>query len=122
MKNFTQTSTWNYIGGRCSAAKVKVWCHQKALSSVQNGGPFVSEGSSSPPGKSQPPHPLPGKCHLALVMITDSASFSGREPVQLALEIPGMFPYASEASQYLCIQPMTFAHPRYSNPPSPKTL
>lgn len=53
MKKITQTLAWNYIGGRCPAAKV--WCYQEALSSVQNGRlplsvrlPLLNLGDPSP--------------------------------------------------------------------------
>ena len=42
--------------------------------------------------------------------------FQDKKLIQQAHEIPGMPPQDNEVSQYLSLQPMTFAHSGYSYP------
>lgn len=62
------------------------------------------------------PTPYPEEGHVALVQFP----FSQQDTPKLAPEIPGVPPYANEVSRHLTFQPMTFAQPGYSYPPSLK--
>lgn len=56
------------------------------------------------------------ECHVALVTLQVQLPFPREEPIQQAPESPGAPLYANEPSQYLSLQPMSFALPGYSCP------
>lgn len=87
---------------------------------MQNGGFSLSGGLFllwHCLGSSNSSYLLSANCHLALVrMQAKLPFFQDKKLIQQAHEIPGMPPQDNEVSQYLSLQPMTFAHSGYSYP------